>query len=882
MIGHTISHYKILEKLGEGGMGVVYKAEDLKLNRFVALKFLPPELTRDPEAKERFVYEARAASALDHSNICTIHEIDEVGGHAFIAMACIEGETLKKQIEVGPLKLDRAIDLAVQVAEGLQEAHEKGIVHRDIKPANIMVTPKGQAKIMDFGLAKLAGKTRLTRAGTTVGTAAYMSPEQTRGEDVDHRTDIWSLGVALYEMVTGQLPFKGDHEQALIYSLVNEGHPPVTSLRTGIPLGLEAIVDRCLEKRPSERSQTAGDLIADLRRARRALTEASAKSRLAVGSQRGTRPVRWWLWGAIAVVVVVAAGTFLRYFKKPAGEPISERKMLVVLPFENLGPSDDEYFANGITDAITARLAGLHGLGVISRQSAMQYKGSGKSTREIGEELGVEYILEGTVQRERPKDPTSRVRIIPQLIRVMDDTHMWADTYDEEMSEVFRVQSNVAEQVASELEVTLLQSERRALEEKPTENLEAYEYYLRGNHYFAPRIADEDLEDAIKMYEKAVELDPEFAAAWAALSMAQVFLYWGFDRFDALPSARAASDQASRLDPDLPESHLARGYLYLYVSRDYAKALEHFEKAQALRPSDAETAFSIGLVLRRQGRWDEALESLGKAVKTDPRGSSIYECVLGDTYYIMRRYEEADRYMSRAISKAPDMLSYVTKANIHLIWDGDVKRAEQVLEEASRRVSPTAISDWLPNLVNIARVLTATHIDLLDRLRADPSMTDSPLDVGAFWLIKADLSAQRGEKDLATSFYDSARVALEAAVRARDESSDLTDSGYLIGYLGLAYAGLGRRQEALEEGQRAVALCPVSRDAVEGPVLLVILAEIYTRLGEYDQAIDQLEVVLSIPSEVSVPLLRIDPVWDPLRDHPRFQQLLEKHAGDAS
>ncbi len=552
MIGRTISHYRILEKLGEGGVGVVYKAEDTRLKRTVALKFLSPRVIGGEEDRIRFIHEARAAAALNHPNICTIHEIDEHEGQPFIAMESIDGTSLKDAIEEGPLQLGKVVDTAVQIAEGLRSAHKRDIIHRDVKSANIMITPEGQVKIMDFGLAKAPARTQLTIEGTTLGTIAYMSPEQGRGDMVDARSDIWSLGVVIYEMASGRLPFKGDYEQAVIYSIINEEPAPLTSVRSDVPMELERIVGKCLEKQPSQRYQGIDDLLVDLRRLRARLGE----SQRGIGSKSGPREsrgrARRILAGAaaIAAIAVFFLAIYPRYLKRVPEGAEPGMKKVAVLFFENLGPSEDDYFADGITDAITARLAGIHGLGVISRQSTIQYKDSDKSLRAIGRELGVNYILEGTIQRERPGNPASRIRVIPQLIRVSDDTHMWANTYDEDMTEVFRVESQIAERVAHALDVTLLESESKALKAAPTDNMEAYEYFLRGSELFNKRYSVEMSRMAIRMFEKALDLDPEFAEAWAGLSQAMIWEY--YTRYSSDPSnkakAKAAVDRAYEIE----------------------------------------------------------------------------------------------------------------------------------------------------------------------------------------------------------------------------------------------------------------------------------------------------------------------------------------------
>jgi serine/threonine protein kinase/tetratricopeptide (TPR) repeat protein len=875
MIGKTISHYNILEILGEGGMGVVYKAEDTKLRRTVALKFLSPQALGSEDEKARFVHEAQAAAALNHPNICTIHEIDEAEGQTFIAMEYVDGRSLKEMIESGPLKLDEAQRISLQIAEGLHEAHRRQIVHRDIKSANIMITGEGRVKIMDFGLAKSPGRMQLTREGTTLGTVAYMSPEQARGEEVDSRTDIWSLGVMVYEMVTGRQPFKGDYEQAVIYSILNEKPEPMTALRTGVPLELERIAGKCMEKDPAVRYQTAADLIADLRRLGRSVGERP------VSDAQATRKLRWLPWVAVAILAAILAITLIpRYFgtsNESAGErSMAELKMLVVLPFENLGPPDDEYFADGITDAITARLAGLGGMGVISRQSAIQYKGGGKSTRQISEELGVDYILEGTIQRERPSDPSSRVRIIPQLIRCADDIHIWVDTYDEDMTEVFRLQSEIAERVARELDVTLLEPERRALSLKPTENLEAYEYYLRGIEYSDMFTSMDALMESVRMLEKAVELDSNFAVAWAHLSRAYSLLHWMSDDRNARAKARAASDEAISIDPDLIEGHLALGYLYYHGSRDYDRALEHFNKVQIQRPGDADVNNAIGFIKRRQGKWEESLEYFERAIKLDPRSYAANWDNLGNTYIAMRRYDEAEIYIDRALSLAPGMYgAYYSKALIAILRDGDRGLANSYLQEATsavpRRERCPPFAHVEPSVFRIA------HDASYEDNKAIQCIPSSALDTAVVLIFQAGRSAETGNIQATVAYLDSARVVLE---RSKQGKGRFDETNYAT--LGFVYAYLGRKEEAIRSAERAVELLPISKDAFAGPAYVHRLAEIYSIVGEYEAAIDQLEIIMSIPGRTSVHTLRLDPIWDPLRDNPRFQRLIDKYSDSGS
>ena len=868
MIDKTISHYKIIEEIGRGGMGVVYKAEDTKLKRTVALKFLPPAFSLDPDAKSRFIQEAQAASALQQNNICTIHDIDETDdGQMFICMDYYEGKTLNQKIKSGPVKIKDAIEIAIQIAQGLARAHERGIVHRDIKPANIMVTKDGIAKILDFGLAKLAGQARLTKTGTTTGTAAYMSPEQTRGEDVDHRTDIWSLGTVLYEMVTGQLPFKGDYEQAVVYSIMNEDPEPMTGLRTGVPVEIDRIVKKCIEKNPAERYQTTGDLVADLRHLQRITAAPTTRNRPAAPSRVVRRRSRRWFWvGGLALVVALAVGITLRYFIPIEKEPVYQRKMLVVLPFENLSSSEDEYFADGITEETTARLSAIHGLGVIARTSARQYKNTDKTIQQIGKELEVDYVLEGTVRWQHSPEGLSRVRITPQLIKVSDATHLWSSVYDKDMADIFKVQTDIAEQVARALDIKLLEPERRVLQAKPTDNSEAYNYYLRGiDHYERGWSYDDhqEFELALQMHEKAVELDPDFALAYVFISNIHSWQYFGgYDRTkERLAKSKAAVDEALRLQPDMPEALVALAAYYYRGFLDYDRALELFKRVQKARPNFSPDL--IGWIQRRQGKWAQSVMTIERAFKLNPR-SAITADQQGLSYTHMRRYKEAEGWYDRALSINPDYHSArLNKALNYLLSKGNTREARAILEKLPE--SPIADDFWL-----LIYRLEQKYQNALERLAI--FAYDSFKDQDSYFqknLANATIYYLMNELSLMNAQADSARVVLE-----REVGDHPSDPRYHAA-LGLAYAYLGLKEEAIREGNRAVEINPVSRDALSGPDYVAQLSQIYAIVGEHEAAIDKLAYLLSIPNDVvSVSLLKIDPTWNALRDHPRFKALL--------
>ncbi|MBU1318327.1 MAG: protein kinase [candidate division Zixibacteria bacterium] len=493
--GTAVSHYVIIEKIGAGGMGEVYLANDTELNRRVALKFLPPHLCRNEDCRKRFKREAQAAAKLNHPNIIHVYEVSEHQGRPFFAMEHVEGTSLKDVTGDKDLSVERILELGIQVCEGLHAAHEEGVTHRDIKPSNILIDSHGRARIVDFGLASVVGSDQLTRTGSTLGTVGYMSPEQVRGDEIDHRSDLFSFGVVLYELITKQNPFKRDSEAATLKAVCDDIPHPIARFRSNIPDGIQSILDKALEKNIKTRYQHADGMVSDLMRLKRSLD--SGLSTMSAVTAVGRSSRTWWLVAIVAMLAVAVAVVATQPWKPETIADKPHKIMLAVLPFENLGDPEDEYFADGITEEILTNLAKLSGLGVISRTSAMQYKNSEKGLRQIGEELGVDYVLEGTIRWDKSGD-VNRVRIHPQLIEVADDIHLWADRYDAILSDVFEIQSSIAEKVAEALNVALLETERRALTQQPTENTEAYHYYLRGKQYFSVQVGRGDYRDIVK------------------------------------------------------------------------------------------------------------------------------------------------------------------------------------------------------------------------------------------------------------------------------------------------------------------------------------------------------------------------------------------------
>ncbi len=572
--------YRIIEEIGRGGMGVVYKAEDLKLKRSVALKFLPPHLLDEPGLKERFLVEAQAAASLSHPNICVIHEVGEDKDQSYIAMEYVEGETLRDSIKRGPLEPAEAVGLVDQVAAGLGEAHGKGIVHRDVKSANIMVTAKGRAKVMDFGLAKLQGGSSLTKSQTTVGTVAYMSPEQARGEALDQRTDIWSLGVVLYELLSGKLPFQGDHDQTLIYSILQKEPESLTKLCPGLAPELEHIVFQALTKKAVDRYKSMEELREDMT----ALAE-------------GLKPLK----------------------AKPRPAAIK----LAVLPFANLtGDPEQEYFSDGLTQEMITLLGRLHpqSLGVIARTSVMRYKKTDTPIDQIGRELGVDYVLEGSARREG-----SRVRVSADLIQVRDQTQLWGDTFEREMAGILALQNDVAGQVAEALAIKLLPGERTQLARVRRVDPEAYDAYLRGMQLWC-RLTPADLDSAQQYFDLALQKDPKYAAAHAGIALVWI----GRQQLgmtppsEAAPKAREAAQRAIMLEDSIAETHYVLALLKAWTDWDWAGAESEFRRAIEINPGFPDVRIYYAHLLAILGRMPEAIEQGERAVQLDPYNALLH------------------------------------------------------------------------------------------------------------------------------------------------------------------------------------------------------------------------------------------------------------------
>ena len=888
LVGKVFGHYRIESLIGVGGMGEVYLARDERLGRKAALKLLPDSLTTDQTQLSRFKNEARSASALNHPNILTVYEIGAEGNRQFIATEFIEGITLRVSIARGRINPHMALEIAVQVASALAAAHEAGVVHRDIKPENIMLRPDGYVKVLDFGIAKLTEQ-RLasdnhtsettavlqTRLGLVLGTAHYMSPEQARGQKVDARSDIWSLGVVLYEMVGGSPPFRGETPSDCIASILTTEPPPLSGVLPDVPLQLESILQKALRKNSDERYQTIKEMLADLRILKGRLEVESSLPQTKARAESVVSKIKRHRQGVLltlAVALLAAAAVAYSFFVV-APAPLPNEKSIAVLPFENLSEEkSNAYFADGIQDEILTRLSKIADLKVISRTSTQRYKNTSQKPSEIANQLGVANLLEGSVQKTN-----DQVRVNVQLIRAANDSHLWADTFDRKLTDIFSVESEVAKAIADQLRAHLSGREEQAIAARPTDNSEAYDAYLRGLAYTL-KTGDTPANalGAQKYLREAVRLDSKFALSWALLSYVDALGYLTLTLQPTVAlreETRQAAEIAFSLQPNLGEAVLAKGYYHYACLKDYDTAVRYFEQARQFLPNSSTIPQSLAYVARRRGQWDRSESYFKEAERLDPRNVNLLTSHAASSI-VLRRFPEALRKLDHVLDITPDDVDTLAQQAAIAQAEGNLPRASALLAP----LHPNANDTTALGTQVYQAILERRPAQIILRLKEILAKPDPALGYRngelRFYLGWAQEVA--GDHAAAQESWQQARGELEPFLKEEPENFSL------IGDLALTNTGLGDKAAALALSQRAMAVVPMEKDAVDGPGPIEILARVAARIGEPDRAIAALQKLLSIPYAgplaSNVPLtpalLRLDPMFDPLRNDPRFQKLI--------
>ena len=866
-----LGHYEILEEIGRGGMGVIYRARQQHSRRIVAVKRILAHQVNSHETLVRFRREAEAVASLDHPNILPIHEVSESEeGLPFFSMKYATGGSLRAAAPTLRKDPRNCVRLMAKVARAIAYAHDKGILHRDLQPGNILLDENGEPMVSDFGLAKrLDQSSDLTRTLETLGTPGYIAPEQTErpADKLTCAADIYSLGAILFYLLTGRLPFVGPNVLSVIHQAAATPAPRLRSLAPSLDRDLETIVARCLESDPKARYQSAATLADDLEHW---LRHEPIRARRVGAFTRGRKWVRRnpTSTALVASLVALGAGIGVMFWERQSPHPPSPMPGgIAVLPFENLSAEpENAFFTDGVQDEILNDLAKIADLKVISRTSVMQYKtGEKRNLRQIANELGVAHVVEGSVQRA-----ANRVRVTAQLIDARTDTHLWVERYDRPLDDVFVIQSDIAKAIASQLQAKLSPKTKSAIEERPTKDLAAYDLYVRAKSLVVKGVFDSgNLYEPARLLDQAVARDPDFFLAYCLLAEAHTTIY---SIFDHMPARRDLADRAVKaalhLRPEAGEAHLERARYLLRCNLDYDSARAELALAQRKLPNNAQVFELMGAMDRHQGRSTEEVRSFEKALELDPHNlSNLRQLAL--TYLCLRRFTESTATMDRAIALAPDDAQLrAFRAWLDLHWRADL--------EPLHKLFPVMMYEN-PAAAQLAGELWL-ELALCER---DPVLAERAMrTIGdgfnwnqlffSFSFLKACVARAFGDDAAARKAFTEARAEVERTVRERP------DEGPPLCMLGLIDAGLGRKEEAIREGRRASELTPVTKDAINGANIMQFLGVIYAWTGEKDLAIEQIAATLKVPTPLSYGHLRLHPFWDPLRGDPRFEKLVEE------
>jgi serine/threonine protein kinase/tetratricopeptide (TPR) repeat protein len=867
-----LGNYQVLEEIGRGGMGVIYRARQRHSRRIVAIKRILSYHADSQETLMRFRREAQAAANLDHPNILPIYEVSEShDGLPFFSMKFASGGSLLEAAPILRSDPHRAVALMAKVARAVQYAHEQGILHRDLKPGNILLDGRDEPMVSDFGLAKWLEPTgRLTRTPSIFGTPGYIAPEQVNGSEgkLTASADVYSLGAVLFDLLTGRPPFTGEHALRTIQQAAEKPAPKLRSLDPGIDRDLETICAKSLERDPHARYRSAGELAEDLERWVRGHS---------ILARPVSPPVRLWQWSRRNPIVAGMAALLLA-MATAVGVMISQAQIVIpqaasgiaVLPFESISPDNQStFFANAVYDGVLTKLAKLANLKVINHNSVVNYRGA-RNTQEIGRALNVAYVLVGSVRRD-----AGRIHLGVQVIDTRNDSRLWEEQYDRNVSDLFTLQGEIAQKVADKLGVGVSPSEKTALQELPTADLAAYEAYLQAKDLLydisSSTGTKEDLFQAVQLLDQAIARDPSFFDAYCQLAGLHDRIYFsGLDHTDArLKLAETVIQSIQRLRPESGETHLALAQHYYYAYRDYERARQELVLAHLTLPNESRIPLLAGYIDRRQGRWEKSLEEIGQALERNPRDFSVLQQI-ALTHEALGHYKEMAATLDRVLALAPkDVPSQVRRALVDLENRADPKGFETTIDAILADDVNARLGFVNPWLVVLLRERHSVGAQRALSNMGDGGCFDENIPFPNVWC--EGLAAwSRGDQSAARAAFDGARRQLVEKVRNQPD--------YAAGLcaLGVVDAVLGNKEDAIREGKRAIELTPVDKNAIEGATFVRYLAVIYAWSGEKDRAIEQLALTTTSPgSHISYGYLRLHPLWDPLRSDPRFQAIVD-------